>query len=82
MTFLCTKKGRLVPGDREHSGTWPWPQPWAFRCDSCGRTLPYRSVLRPLERRLRIDDARNLSGDVHRCGWCEGWTEQLELFPA
>lgn len=74
MTFLATVEGELVPG-----GDGPWDRPWGLRCDDCGRTLPYGVVLIGHERRTSRDQARNLSGDVHRCGDCEGFTEQLGL---
>lgn len=73
MTFLCTVDGVLVAKE------WPWPEPWAFRCDTCGSIDPYGSTLRPAERRWYEGQVREITPDTHRCERCEGWTDQLGL---
>jgi hypothetical protein len=74
VTFLCTRDGKLVDG-----GESPWPVPWGFRCNDCGAILPYAVVLRPSEARTRLDEARHLGEDRHRCGGCEGFAEQARF---
>lgn len=99
--FMATYRGRLEPGYIDghartvmHEGVefYDWPQPWAFRCDFCGRIFPYgctvyreRTPLWPPNvRSVRGDDVLpGQEGERHRCAYCEGWRDrgqQLELF--
>lgn len=78
MTFLCTRNGALVDG-----GGAPWPEPWGFHCDKCGRVLPYGLTISPRDQRQRADQARQVDGhgDRHRCGDCEGFSETRAVVP-
>ncbi len=75
---MATVDGKLVP-DGRIAGVPGWPKPWAFRCDDCGRVLPYGVTLGEHNRRDNLDEARESYPDRHVCGVCEGATQQLAL---
>lgn len=82
MSFLCTVDGELqadVPHREYAPGVWGWPQPWALSCNGCGRVFEYGCVALN-DRQLAPPTVRQIAPDQHRCAYCEGYVEQLELF--
>jgi hypothetical protein len=62
----------VAPGP---DGRYAWAgHPWALRCDTCQRLLPYGCVLREREARTSPDQAREvLTRDEHgRLRWTTG----------
>ncbi len=84
MTFLATLPDGTLTSERYGSDGLMHRQPWYLRCDTCGRMLPYGCVIDEREHRYSPEQSRRLGyradgGEIDRCGWCEGFVEQIGL---